>query len=996
MAGEKNFNIKNGLSVGGVEVITSAGALTGAAIIESIDDRVNGLLQAGTGVSLSYDDAAGTLTINGQQGDITGVNAGAGLTGTATSGDATLNIGAGTGITVNADDIAVNMTAFDTDNLSEGSSNLYFTDERVDDRVGALIVGGTGITATYNDSAGTLTLTSEVGDITSVVAGSGLSGGGVTGDVTLTLDTGAVFQEAVADTVGAMVTSNTESGITVAYVDADNTLDFTISTLNQDTTGNAATATALETSRTISGTSFDGTSNVTLNTSAITENTNLYYTDERVDDRVSSLIVGGTGITSTYDDSAGTLTLTSEVGDITSVVAGDGLSGGGTAGDVTLSVGVDDSSIETDSDVLRVKALGITDAMLAGSISAAKLAGSIPNSALSNSAITVNGTSTALGTSVTLDTSDLSENGNLFHTSERVMDTTAAFLTAGANITLTHDDAGNTLTIAATEDNLSNNDTDDLTEGSSNQYFTTARARTSVSASGDLAYNSTTGVFSFTNDAGDIESVVAGDGLTGGGTAGDVTLNVNVDDSSIETNSDTVRVKALGITDAMLAGSISNAKLANSSITVNGNATALGSTVTLDTSDLSEVTNLFHTTERVQDVVGTMATAGTNITLAYDDTAGTLTINSSGKTQEEIEDIVNGLVVGGTNITSTYDDTAGTLTLAGLSDANIRGLVSAGGDLSYNSSTGAFSFTERTDAEVRGLISVTDTAGDGALSYNSSNGVLTYAGVTDAQIRGKVSVTDNGGDGSLSYSSASGVISYTGPSASETRAHLSAGTGVAFSGGAFSIGQAVATNSNVTFNNATVDGNLTVNGTTTSINTETLTVDDNIFVLNNNVTGTPTEDAGMEIERGTSANVSLLWDESEDEWTFGAFNVKASSFEGSLTGNAATASSAAQLTTARTIALGGDLSGSASFDGTGNISITAVVADDSHNHTIANVDGLQTSLNTKYASGSNIVAGTLTTSNASNSGGYVRNMYQSTSAPVSGDGAVGDLWVLYS
>ena len=78
------------------------------------------------------------------------------------------------------------------------------------------------------------------------------------------------------------------------------------------------------------------------------------------------------------------------------------------------------------------------------------------------------------------------------------------------------------------------------------------------------------------------------------------------------------------------------------------------------------------------------------------------------KTQEEIEDIVNGLVVGGTNITSTYDDTAGTLTLAGLSDADVRGLVSAGVYLSYNSSTGAFSFTERTDAEVRGLISVTD------------------------------------------------------------------------------------------------------------------------------------------------------------------------------------------------------------------------------------------------------------------------------------------------
>ena len=41
-----------------------------------------------------------------------------------------------------------------------------------------------------------------------------------------------------------------------------------------------------------------------------------------------------------------------------------------------------------------------------------------------------------------------------------------------------------------------------------------------LSATGDISYNSSTGVFSFTNDAGDIESVVAGSGLTGGATSG--------------------------------------------------------------------------------------------------------------------------------------------------------------------------------------------------------------------------------------------------------------------------------------------------------------------------------------------------------------------------------------------------------------------------------------------------------------------------------------------
>ena len=48
-----------------------------------------------------------------------------------------------------------------------------------------------------------------------------------------------------------MVTGNTETGITVTYDDSDGTLDFVVGTLNQDTTGNAATATALATGRTI-------------------------------------------------------------------------------------------------------------------------------------------------------------------------------------------------------------------------------------------------------------------------------------------------------------------------------------------------------------------------------------------------------------------------------------------------------------------------------------------------------------------------------------------------------------------------------------------------------------------------------------------------------------------------------------------------------------------------------------------------------------------------
>ena len=61
------------------------------------------------------------------------------------------------------------------------------------------------------------------------------------------------------------------------------------------------------------------------------------------------------------------------------------------------------------------------------------------------------------------------------------------------------------------------------------------------------------------------------------------------------------------------------------------------------------------------------------------------------------------------------------------------------------------------------------------------------------------------------------------------------------------------------------------------------------------------------------------------------------------------ADQATRLATARTISLGGDVSGSASFDGSANVTITAAVADDSHNHLISNVDGLQSALDGKLA-----------------------------------------------
>ena len=85
---------------------------------------------------------------------------------------------------------------------------------------------GSYVTKLTLDTAGDLTLTGTV-------------------DAAAITISGATLAETISDTVGAMVTSNAESGISVVYQDADNTIDFTVGTLNQNTTGSAATATAV-------------------------------------------------------------------------------------------------------------------------------------------------------------------------------------------------------------------------------------------------------------------------------------------------------------------------------------------------------------------------------------------------------------------------------------------------------------------------------------------------------------------------------------------------------------------------------------------------------------------------------------------------------------------------------------------------------------------------------------------------------------------------------
>jgi len=66
----------------------------------------------------------------------------------------------------------------------------------------------------------------------------------------------------------------------------------------------------------------------------------------------------------------------------------------------------------------------------------------------------------------------------------------------------------------------------------------------------------------------------------------------------------------------------------------------------------------------------------------------------------------------------------------------------------------------------------------------------------------------------------------------------------------------------------TIGGNLTVNGTQTIINSNTLQVGDSQVLLNKDETGTPSQNAGLQVERGTSTNTQLRWNETSDKWEF--------------------------------------------------------------------------------------------------------------------------------
>ncbi len=202
--------------------------------------------------------------------------------------------------------------------------------------------------------------------------------------------------------------------------------------------------------------------------------------------------------------------------------------------------------------------------------------------------------------------------------------------------------------------------------------------------------------------------------------------------------------------------------------------------------------------------------------------------------------------------------------------SNARAAISVSGDLAYNSSTGVISFTN--DAgDIESVTAGTGLSGGGssgavtidlantavtAGNYGSANSIASFTVDAQGRLTAASNTTISINASQISDLSSNAVTSLAG-TANEVEVSASAGS--------ITIGLP----SNVTIGqDLTVTGNLTVQGNTTTLNTETLTVEDNIIVLNSGVTASPSTNAGIQVERGTSTNVEIRWNETSDKWEF--------------------------------------------------------------------------------------------------------------------------------
>ena len=258
-------------------------------------------------------------------------------------------------------------------------------------------------------------------------------------------------------------------------------------------------------------------------------------------------------------------------------------------------------------------------------------------------------------------------------------------------------------------------------------------------------------------------------------------------------------------------------------------------------------------------------------------------------------------VVNFNNTTASTSNTTGAVIVDG--GMGVAGAVNIGGDVDIDGNLTVTGSSKNITGNLIGDVkstdgtSVLDSGTDGtdatftgAVSGNATT-ASTWATGRDIALTGDVTGTatgvNGGGNISITTTIANNSVALGTDTTGDYVGSLVGGTGVTLTNNSgegatptVAIGQAVETNSNVTFNNITASGNLTVNGTTTTVNTTNAVVTDSLIELGNGTTGDPANDAGIVIERGNSANAFIGWDESADKFTIGT-----GTFTGASTGD---------------------------------------------------------------------------------------------------------------
>ena len=279
-----------------------------------------------------------------------------------------------------------------------------------------------------------------------------------------------------------------------------------------------------------------------------------------------------------------------------------------------------------------------------------------------------------------------------------------------------------------------------------------------------------------------------------------------------------------------------------------------GSTATVNGQNILTEASTSFLAEYVADTVGAMVSSNTEsgISVTYQDEDNTLDFDVNDFTITLAGDLSGSVTITDlANATLTASVAADSVALGTDTTGNYVASVTSGSGLSITGSIGEGStivLTNDDKGSSQNIFKTIAVSGSQSIIADSNTDTLNIAAGTGISVAGATS------NDTVTITN-SGVTQLTG-TANEIVVNASTG----------SVTVGLATNPTVA-GNLTITGDLTVNGNTTTLNTETLAVEDNLIVLNSNVTSTPSTNAGIEVERGSSANASLFWDESTDKWT---------------------------------------------------------------------------------------------------------------------------------